>query len=176
MGGRWPYSCCFEECCFQDLFITACSIHVQLPSSSFFLRFVSIQVVHSYSSMDTTAASKKLRFILPDRSDLHMTDSLSIVVHVFGRRVLMSFSVDEMLLPRYVNLSTSFWDPPFRVEIFLFWFWSKHMYSVLSALTWRSMPPAAFSRLCSRDSIWADVFSRSPMSSASTASVIVRAE
>ena len=20
MGGRWPYSCCFVECCFQDLF------------------------------------------------------------------------------------------------------------------------------------------------------------
>ena len=29
-----------------------------------------------------------------------MTDSLSIAVHAFASRVLMSFSVDETLLPR----------------------------------------------------------------------------
>ena len=28
MGGRWPYSCCFVESCFQDLLKTACSILV----------------------------------------------------------------------------------------------------------------------------------------------------
>ena len=37
-----------------------------------------------------------------------MIDSLSIAVHAFVSRVSMSFSVDETLLPRYVNLSTSF--------------------------------------------------------------------
>ena len=39
------------------------------------------------------------------------------------------------------------------------------MYSVLSALTWRSMLPAARSRLC-KDSAWASVFSRRVMSAA----------
>ena len=45
-----------------------------------------------------------------------MTDSLSIVDHAFESRVLVSFSVDEALLLRLVNLSTSFEEPPVRVE------------------------------------------------------------
>ena len=32
MGGRWPYSCCFVECCFQDLFKIALSILVYVAS------------------------------------------------------------------------------------------------------------------------------------------------
>ena len=40
----------------------------------------------------------------------------------------------------------------------------KYMYSVLSALTWGPMPPAARSRLCSRDSAWAGEFTKSAMS------------
>ena len=52
--------------------------------------------MHPYSSIDTTAAwKKKQRFILSARFDFHMTDSLSIVVHTFASRVLMSVSVDE---------------------------------------------------------------------------------
>ena len=44
--------------------------------------------------------------------------------------------------------------------------WLKLMYSVLSVLTGRPMPLAVRSRLCSKVSAWADVFARSPMSSA----------
>ena len=44
-----------------------------------------------------------------------MTDSLSISVHAFARRVLMHVSVDETLLPREVNSSTSFRELPFIV-------------------------------------------------------------
>ena len=69
--------------------------------------FGSVQVVHPYSSIDTIAAWKKLRFILLVRSDFHMIDSLSVAVHAFISRVSISFSVDETLLPRKVNLSTS---------------------------------------------------------------------
>ena len=75
MGGKWPYSCCFAECCFQKLLITARRILEQLPSSFFSIRFVSVHVVHPYSSMDTVAAWEKMRFIFSDRSDLHMTDT-----------------------------------------------------------------------------------------------------
>ena len=64
------------------------------------MRFVSIHVVHPYSSIDTTAAWKKLRFILSVRSNFHMTDSLLMAVHAFASRVLMSVSVNETLLPR----------------------------------------------------------------------------
>ena len=63
---------------------------------------------------------EKMRFISSDRSDFHITDNLLIVVLVFLSRVLMSFSVDEMLLPKYVNLSASFREPPFSVECHLF--------------------------------------------------------
>ena len=52
-------------------------------SSSFFSsRFVSVEVVHPYNSIDTTTAWKKLRLILSVRSDFHMTDGLSIAVHI----------------------------------------------------------------------------------------------
>ena len=91
MGGRWPYSWCLVGCCRQDLFNIARSILVQLPSSLFSSRFLSVQVVHPYSSIDTNAAWKKLPFILSVRSDIHMIDSLSIAVHAFINRVSMSF-------------------------------------------------------------------------------------
>ena len=100
MGGWCLYSCYNVEYCFQDLFDTARSILVELPSSFLSIRLVSVHVVHPYSSIDTIAACKNLRFILSDRSDFHMTDSLSIAVHAFASRVLISFSVDETLLPR----------------------------------------------------------------------------
>ena len=64
-----------------------------------------------------TAAWKKLHFILLVRSDFHMTDSLLIAVHAFVSRLLTSFLVDETLLPREVNLSTSFKELPFSVEM-----------------------------------------------------------
>ena len=64
------------------------------------VRLVSFQVVHPYSNIDTTAAWKKLRFILSVRSDFHMIESLSIAIHAFVSRVSMSFSVNETLLPR----------------------------------------------------------------------------
>ena len=79
-----------------------CSLNilVKLPSSFFVSRFVSVQVVHPYSSIDTAAAWKKQRFISSVRYDFLMIKSLSIAVHAFVSRVSMSFSVDETLLPR----------------------------------------------------------------------------
>ena len=63
MGSMWPYCWCFVECCRQDSFNIARNILVQLPSSFFYSRFICVQVVHPWSSIDTTAAWKKLRFI-----------------------------------------------------------------------------------------------------------------
>ena len=73
---------------------------MQLPSSFFSIHIASVQVVHPYNSMDMTAAWKKLHVISSDRSDFHMTYSLLIAVHASTSHILMSFSVDEMLLPR----------------------------------------------------------------------------
>ena len=58
MGVRW----CLVGCCRQDLSNIACNILVKLPSSFFFSRLVSVQVVHPYSSIDTIAAWKKTAF------------------------------------------------------------------------------------------------------------------
>ena len=100
MGGWYPHSCCFVGCCLQYLFNTAQSILVQLLSSFLSICLVSIHVVHPYSNIDMNAARKKLCFILSERSDFHMTDSLSIAVQAFTSHVLISFSVDQTLLPR----------------------------------------------------------------------------
>ena len=100
MGGKWPYSWCLVGCYHQDLFNIALNILVLLPSSFFFSRLVSVLVVHPYSNIATTAAWKKLRFLLSVRSDFHMIESLLIAVHAFVSRVSMSFSVDERVLPR----------------------------------------------------------------------------
>ena len=58
-----------------------------------------------------------MHFILSDRSDFHMTDSLSLAVHAFASHVMTSYLIDEMLLPRSLNLPTSFRDLPFSVEM-----------------------------------------------------------
>ena len=70
-----------------------------------------------YSRIDTTAAWKKLRFISSAWSYFHMTDSLSKAAHAFASRALISVSVDETLLSISVNLSTSFRELPFSVEM-----------------------------------------------------------
>ena len=46
-----------------------------------------------------------------------MIDSLLIAVHAFTWRILMSLSVDETLVLRYVNFAINFREPLFRVEI-----------------------------------------------------------
>ena len=95
----WEYSYGLVGCCLQDLFNIACNILVQLLSSFFSICLVSVHVVYPYSTIDMTAAWKK-NCTLCYSSDFHMTINLSIAVHAFASRILMSFSVDEMLLLR----------------------------------------------------------------------------
>ena len=92
-----------------------------------------------------------------------MIDSLSIAVHALVSCVSMSFSVDKTLHPRKVNLSTSFREVLSSVEMSPVWL--KHVYSVLWILTWRPMPVAACSKLCSSVSAWLSVYARIAMSS-----------
>ena len=87
-GGRWPYSCCFLGCCFEDLFCS--SILVQFLSSFFSICLASVHVVHPYSRIDTIAAWKKLSFILSDRFDFHVIDNLSIASHAFAIDIIFS--------------------------------------------------------------------------------------
>ena len=95
-------------------FKIACRILVKFPFSFFSMHFVSIHVVHPYSSIDTATACKKFCFILSDRSDFYMINNLSIAIHVFARQIFTLFSVDGTLLPRYMNLFTNFGGQPFN--------------------------------------------------------------
>ena len=98
--------------------------------------------MHPYSSIDTTAAWKKVRFILLVKSDFHLTDRLLLAVHVFASHVSMSVSDDETLLPSQVNVSTSFWELPLNVEMSPVWL--KHIYPFLCLLTYKPIPAAAW--------------------------------
>ena len=54
---------------------------------------------------------------LPNRSDFHIIDNLSIVVHAFTNCMLTSLSVDEILLPRLMSFSTNFALLSLRVKM-----------------------------------------------------------
>ena len=82
----------------------------------------------------------------------------SIAVHAFARCIPMSLTVNETLLPRYVSFSINSREPLFRVEMSPSWL--KHVCSVLSVFTWKPVPPAACSRLCSKYSAWVGVSAR----------------
>ena len=62
IGGKWPNSCCFEECCFQDLW----SILVKFLSTFFSRCFVKVRVVQSYNSTDIATAWKNFHFVLSE--------------------------------------------------------------------------------------------------------------
>ena len=64
IGSRWPHSCYIMGCCFQDLFNTACSILMQLPSSCFSILLVSVHVVQPYNKIDTNASWKNLFYFI----------------------------------------------------------------------------------------------------------------
>ena len=86
------------------------------PFSFFSMCFVSVHVIHPYSSMNLDIAWKKC-FILSDKSEFHMINNLSRAYYTFTRCILTSFSVDEILLPRYVYSSTNFRGLPLRMEM-----------------------------------------------------------
>ena len=73
--------------------------------------------MYSHNSFDTGTAWKKTRFILSERSDFRMIDNLSIVANANARHMLTTLTVDKILLPRYVNLSTSIRGLPFSADL-----------------------------------------------------------
>ena len=105
----------FQQCLKCLIYLTWMVLEMEGKSSLYSICLVSIHVVHRYYRNDTTAAWKKLHFILLYKPDFHVIDNQSIAVFAFANLILMSFSVDEMLLLRQVNLSAR--EPPFSVEM-----------------------------------------------------------
>ena len=104
IGGIWPNSGCFVGCCSLDLLTTVLRTFVLFPFSFFSMCFVSVHVVYPYSGMDIGSAWKKSIFISSDRSDFH---NLWITFYAFAWCMLTSLLIDERLLLRYVNWSTT---------------------------------------------------------------------
>ena len=125
---------------------------------------VSMWCIHA-SRIDTTAVWKKLRFVwkklrfvwkklrfvLSHRSDFHMIDILSIAVYVFARRILMSFSVDETPIPRYMNLSIIQRNTIQSGHVFFFFFFFLLKTHILRfvCINMKANIPAACPKLCS---------------------------
>ena len=77
-----------------------------------------IQVIHlsPIDPTDMTTVWKNTHFILSERSGFHRVDNLSIAVHILPMH-MSTFSVDEILLPKYMNWSTNFSSFPFHEEM-----------------------------------------------------------
>ena len=74
-----------------------------------------------------------------------MIDNQLKAFHTFIKDMLTPISVDEMLLPRYVNWSTNFRDLPLYLQMASSCL--KHIHSVLLLFTLGLMSLAACSRL-----------------------------
>ena len=114
MVGKWLYGCYFVDAatriCSEQHAAFLCRSH--LASSPFVSSWV--QVVHPYSSTNTVLPWKKSRFMLSERSNLHMINNQSIAFHAFA--MITSLSVDEILLSSYGNWSTNFRSLQLKVE------------------------------------------------------------
>ena len=81
-------------------------------NDSFLLVFLHVfRYRSSYDGTDTFTIWKISYFTLPERSDFHIIDNLSKAVLVFTCRMLPSLSIDEIMLPMYVNWSICMREP-----------------------------------------------------------------
>ena len=72
-------------------------------------------MVQPYNSIDMATAWKNSYFISFERSDFHMVVNLSIEVRTLPMCMLTLVSVDEILLPRYMNWSINFRGWPLKM-------------------------------------------------------------
>ena len=68
---------------------------------------------------DTATAWKNCSFISSKRKDFHVVVNLWIAIHALPMRMLISLSVDEILLPRYMNWFINFRGLPFNKKMTL---------------------------------------------------------
>ena len=119
MGCKWPYSCYVaSRICSKQRVVFLFIFHLV------FSLFVSIAywgcihiVALTQSMLLYICTPNMLCFILSERSDLHIIDNLSIVVHAVAIRKLTLLSVDEIWLLRYVRWFTNFRGLSLKVEM-----------------------------------------------------------
>ena len=79
IGGRWPYICCFVECCAQYLCSSRLAFSLYALSASMWCIF-RVEWIQPL-------LGRNYLFILSDKSDFHMIDNLSIAIYAFARRI-----------------------------------------------------------------------------------------
>ena len=126
MGGRWPYSFWFVGCCFQGLFDIARSFLEQFPPSFFNIRLVSVHVVYPYSRIDTVG--KNAFYSITCLTFIWSINQL-IAVYTFISCILRRCFRGRLTCPLVSE------SHKFNMELPPFW--SKHMYSVLTAFRWK---------------------------------------
>ena len=89
-------------------------------SNFFSKQFIRVQGVQLYNSTDM-ATTWKNSCLFYQQSDFHMAVNLSIVVDALPMQMVTLFSVDEILLPRYMNWSTNFRVWPFNEKMVQSW-------------------------------------------------------
>ena len=102
---KWPCCWCFIGCFFQDSFKTVHSTLVELLYSFYSWHFIKLQLVQPCNSNDTATALKQSHSIL-DWFDFFI--NWSIAINPLPMHILTSLSVDGILLPRYMNVSTKY--------------------------------------------------------------------
>ena len=113
-GRKRSNSSCFVGCCFWDLLELVRSILIHLAFSLWVL--LASMGCPPCTRIDTATIWKKSRFILSDKPDFDMIHNLSKVVHAFAGGILTAFSVDEILLLGYKNLSINFRSLPLKMN------------------------------------------------------------
>ena len=152
MGGKWPVQLVFRGILLPGFVQISSKQSCVVPINLFLYAIFQRQYGASIQKYWHSYCLEEIPF------------TLSIVVHRFVRCILTPLSVDDTLLPKYVNLSSNFRILSFRVVMASSRL--KRKYSVLLAFMWRLMPAGVCSRRCSRDSAWKGVFAGSAYSSA----------
>ena len=118
IGGKRLYSCCFVGCCIKYLFEKAHIILVQFPSSFFSKYFVNIYMVHLYTSIDTSRTWNNFHFFSPCWNKISIWSiTCQQLSTCLLRHMLASLLIDEILLPKYMNLSPNFRGLPLKVKM-----------------------------------------------------------
>ena len=116
----WPHNCCFVECHFQYLCKTVISVIIYLQSR-FFPRV-------SFESTWCNHIVALTLFNLSGKSDFYLIDNLLIAFHSLPVEILTWHSINEILLPWYMNWSIHFRNLPLNEVMAPFWL--KHMSTV----------------------------------------------
>ena len=118
MDVKWLFICFLVRCCFQDFSLNI----MQHPCAIFIEIFSTITSLNTWWCIHSTILTwlqlgRNQVLFLSETSDFHKIENILIAAHTFYMRLLTSFSVDEILLPKKVKWSTNVRGLPFNLTL-----------------------------------------------------------